>query len=119
MERPDFEFSHVGVNADCREEANEHVRLIASLFGVEARTERKGSPFAGQYIEVMAGNPVGTHGHIAFYTKDIPGAVSYFESRGVRVNMESAKRREDGSIYVIYLQEEIAGFAIQLIGKKD
>lgn len=119
MNRPEFEFSHVGVNADSREEANRHVELIASLFGVEARIDRKGSPFAGKYIEVMAGNPVGTHGHIAFYTADIPGAIAYFEERGVKVNLDSAKRREDGSIYVIYLQEEIAGFAIQLIGKKD
>lgn len=119
MNRPEFEFSHVGVNADSREEANRHVELIASLFGAEARTDRKGSPFAGKYIEVMAGKPMGTHGHIAFYTADIPGAIAYFETRGVKVNLDSAKRREDGSIYVIYLQEEIAGFAIQLIGNKD
>ena len=119
MERPFFEFSHVGINTDSREEAVTQVELIASLFGTEARTNRKGSPFAGQYIEVMAGNPVGTHGHIAFYTDDIPGACAYFKERGIAINEASAKRREDGSIYVIYLQEEIAGFAVQLIGKKD
>ena len=101
MDQPKFEFSHVGVNADSREEANEKVNLLAAMFGLEARTNRKGSPFVGHEIEIMAGNPVGTHGHLAFYTDD------------------SAKRREDGSIYVIYLQDEIAGFAIQLINKKD
>lgn len=31
--------------------------------------------------------------------------------------MHPPKRNEDGSIYVIYLQNEIAGFAIQLINK--
>ena len=44
-------------------------------------------------------------------------AISYLEKKGVAVNQASAKRREDGSIYVIYLQDEIAGFAIQLINK--
>ena len=43
--------------------------------------------------------------------------VAYLEEKGVAVNHASAKRREDGSIYVIYLQDEIAGFAIQLINK--
>ena len=40
-----------------------------------------------------------------------------WKKKGVAVNHASAKRREDGSIYVIYLQDEIAGFAIQLINK--
>ena len=46
-------------------------------------------------------------------------ALQYYEEKEIKINMDSAKRREDGSIYVIYLQDEIAGFAIQLINKKD
>lgn len=119
MDQPKFEFSHVGVNADSREEANEKVNLLAAMFDLEARTNRKGSPFVGHEIEIMAGNPVGTHGHLAFYTDDMEKALQYFEEKEIKINMDSAKRREDGSIYVIYLQDEIAGFAIQLINKKD
>ena len=119
MDQPKFEFSHVGVNADSREEANKKVNLLAAMFGLEARTNRKGSPFVGHEIEIMAGNPVGTHGHLAFYTDDMEKALQYFEEKEIKINMDSAKRREDGSIYVIYLQDEIAGFAIQLINKKD
>ena len=50
MDQPKFEFSHVGVNADSREEANEKVNLLAAMFGLEARTNRKVSPFVGHEI---------------------------------------------------------------------
>ena len=43
--------------------------------------------------------------------------IAYLEQKGAAINHASAKRNEDGSIYVIYLQNEIAGFAIQLINK--
>lgn len=106
---------HIGVNCSDRDEAVRTVTLFSQIFDLELRTEKKGSPFAGTCVEAMAGNGPGTHGHIAFYTPDMDAAIAYMEERSVAVNHASAKRREDGSIYVIYLQNEIAGFAIQLI----
>ena len=108
---------HIGVNCSDRDEAVRTVTLFSQIFDLELRTEKKGSPFAGTCVEAMAGNGPGTHGHIAFYTPDMEAAISYLEKKGVAVNQASAKRREDGSIYVIYLKDEIAGFAIQLINK--
>ena len=105
---------HIGVNCSDRDEAVRTVTLFSQIFDLELRTEKKGSPFAGTCVEAMAGNGPGTHGHIAFYTPDMDAAIAYMEERGVAVNHASAKRREDGSIYVIYLQDEIAGFAIHL-----
>ncbi|RGY98532.1 VOC family protein [Clostridium sp. AM58-1XD] len=116
-EKPTFTFQHVGVNCDDREAALKTVSLLSGLFGLEARTEKKGSPFAGASIEAMAGKGPGTHGHLAFYTPDMNQAIHYFETIGVDINYESAKRNENGDIYVIYLKQEIAGFAIQLINK--
>lgn len=115
--KPEFTMQHIGINGADREEAVQIVTLFSQIFDLELRTEKKGSPFAGTCIEAMAGNGPGTHGHIAFYTPDMEAAIRYLEEKGVAVNHESAKRREDGSIYVIYLQDEIAGFAIQLINK--
>lgn len=116
-EQPIFTFQHVGVNCENRDEAVKVVNLLASLFGLEARTEKKGSPFAGSGIEAMAGKGPGTHGHLAFYTPDMDQAIRYFEEKGIPINYDSAKRTENGDIYVIYLKDEIAGFAIQLINK--
>ena len=115
--KPEFTMQHIGVNCGDRDEAVRTVTLFSQIFDLELRTEKKGSPFAGTCVEAMAGNGPGTHGHIAFYTPDMEATISYLEKKGVAVNQASAKRREDGSIYVIYLQDEIAGFAIQLINK--
>lgn len=115
--KPEFTIQHIGINCNDREEAVKTVTLFSEIFDLELRTEKKGSPFAGTCIEAMAGGGPGTHGHIAFYTPDMEAAISYLEEKGIKVNHASAKRREDGSIYVIYLQEEIGGFAIQLINK--
>ena len=103
---------HIGINCKDRDEAVQTVTLFSQIFDLKLNTAKKGS-----CVEAMAGNGPGTHGHIAFYTPDMDAAIAYLEEKGVAVNHASAKRREDGSIYVIYLQDEIAGFAIQLINK--
>lgn len=115
--KPTFTLQHIGINGKDRSDAVEIVTLFSNIFDLELRTEKKGSPFAGTCIEAMAGNGPGTHGHIAFYTPDMDAAIAYLEQKGAAINHASAKRNEDGSIYVIYLQNEIAGFAIQLINK--
>lgn len=115
--KPTFTLQHIGINGTDKQNAVEIVTAFSQIFDMELRTEKKGSPFAGSCIEAMAGNGPGLHGHIAFYTPDMGTAIEYLENKGVEVNHNSAKRNDDGSIYVIYLQHEIAGFAIQLISK--
>lgn len=115
--KPTFEVQHIGVNTPNREEAVKVVTLFSEIFDLELRTEKKGSPFAGSAIEAMAGNGPGQHGHIAFYTPDMEAAIDYLEGKGIEINHDSAKRDENGNIYVVYLMQEIAGFAIQLINK--
>lgn len=117
MNKPTFTMQHIGINGKDREEAIQIVTLFSSIFDLELRTEKKGSPFAGTCIEAMAGNGPGTHGHIAFYVENMEDAISYLEGKGVSIAHETAKRNDDGSIYVIYLEQEIGGFAIQLINK--
>lgn len=115
--KPEFKLQHIGINGENRQDAIDIVTAFSNIFDLELRTEKKGSPFAGSCIEAMAGNGPGTHGHIAFYTSDMEAAIHYLEQKGVAINHDSAKRGDDGAIYVIYLAEEIGGFAIQLINK--
>lgn len=117
MKKPVFTMQHIGINGKDRDEAVQIVTLFSSIFDLELRTEKKGSPFAGTCIEAMAGNGPGTHGHIAFYVEDMGDAIAYLEEKGVKISHETAKRNDDGSVYVVYLAQEIGGFAIQLINK--
>lgn len=116
MKQPCFTMHHIGINVNNRKEAEETVQLFELLFGQNADTRKKGSPFAGKQIEVVPQGP-GEHGHIAFKVEDMEKAISYLESQGIVINRESAKQNESGQIYVIYLKKEIKGFAIQLFHK--
>jgi 2-dehydro-3-deoxyphosphogluconate aldolase/(4S)-4-hydroxy-2-oxoglutarate aldolase len=44
--------------------------------------------------------------------------MAYLTRQGIGFNQESAKTDAKGNITVIYLQEEIAGFAVHLLQKK-
>jgi catechol 2,3-dioxygenase-like lactoylglutathione lyase family enzyme len=116
--KPQFDLVHIGVNAKDSEEAVGIVKTIADIFGMELRVGGKGSPFAGKAIEAMAGNGRGEKGHIAFYTEDILAAIAFLENKGVVIDHASAKRNENGDIYLVYLQQEVAGFAFHLINRK-
>ena len=45
---------------------------------------------------------------------DVDAAVAFFEKRGMGVKPETAKKNPDGSLMFIYLDKQIAGFAIHL-----
>jgi len=117
MEEIEFKFHHIGMNTDSRETAVQIVRELSRIFHLAEHIDKPGSPFAGEHIEVIAGNGPGIHGHIAFVVENMDKAVQYLEDRNIEINYETAKKNVDGSVYVIYLKEQIAGYAIQLFCK--
>ena len=90
---------------------------FAFLFGMPAKVGNS-SVFAGSALEVMKTPYLGKMGHIAIRTNYIERAVNYMTTvLGVEFNEESAKRDAKGALKAIYLQEEIAGFAVHLVQK--
>ena len=59
-------------------------------------------------------NGQGTKGHIGFHVNNISAAEKYFISRGVEIDETSRKLNPDGSTFLVYFKDEIAGFAIHL-----
>lgn len=112
-----FELAHVGVNTRGEEEAVKAANRFAFLFGMPLK-DGKSSLFAGTVLEVMKQPYYGENGHIAIRTNYIDRAVNYLETvLGVEFNEESAKRDEKGALKLIYLKEEIGGFAVHLVQK--
>ena len=112
-----FEVVHFGVNCSGREEAMRQAGLFLRLFGILS-AEGKDSVYAGPLIELMKGNGRGANGHIAVATNDIHAARIYLESLGCTFDEASVKWNDRGELIVIYLQEEIAGFAVHLLQKE-
>ncbi len=49
-----------------------------------------------------------------FHVNNIPAAEKYFAGRGFEIDESSRRLNPDGSTFLVYFKEEIAGFAIHL-----
>ncbi len=112
-----FKMVHIGINCENKEEATKGARLISALFGLEYNEGNK-STFTGTDFEFMHMPFYGKNGHIAMATNFPDRARAYLESCGVEFIEETAAYDEKGKLKVIYLKEEICGFAIHLVKKK-
>ncbi len=110
-----FELAHVGVNEESAEAAERAARRFAFIFGMQ---EKPGDSniFVGTALEVMKSPYLGKHGHIAIRTNYIERAVNYLSTvLGVEFDEKTAGRDEKGRLKIIYLKEEIGGFAVHLV----
>ena len=111
-----FEVAHFGMNCENEEDALKQAQLLGGLFGLPI-SEGKDSVYTGPLVELMKGGGRGKHGHIAIFTNDIHAARVLLEEMGYRFNEDSAKYDGAGNLIVIYLEMEIAGFAVHLLRK--
>lgn len=104
---------HVGVNANGEEDAMRIAKEFETLMGFIPKVGNS-SIFASPLVEIMKQNGRGEKGHIGFGVNDVDKALAYLEERGMHVIEETRKKNEEGKTKFIYLQEQIAGFAIHL-----
>ena len=110
-----YELAHVGINTQNQEEAAAVASLFAQMFKLPVK-DGKNSVYAGSAMEAMKGSKMGRLGHIGMRTKDCLAAIKDLESRGFEVDMNTAKYRPDGTMYVVYLKQEVGGFAVHILG---
>lgn len=111
----DFELLHIGINSENEEEAIQIATMFETLFGLKKKVGNS-SIFSGTIIEVMKKPFLGKNGHIALGTANAQKAKEMLEAKGVKFN-ESTAKYKDGVLTVIYLQEEIGGFAVHFVQK--
>jgi len=107
-----FAFMHLGINQE-----NAAVAAgTAALFGRFGLALKDGnsSIFAGSAFEVMKLPFRGTRGHIGFSCHNVERALAYLARFGFKGVPETAKE-EKGRLKVIYLDQEIGGFAVHLV----
>ena len=110
-----FEFAHLGINEENKDKALDSANLLSRLFYFPVK-EGTSSVFADSDFEIMKNQSLGEHGHIAIVTNDIHRAIAYLKMKGVSVLPQTAKEK-DGKLKVIYIDQEVSGFAIHLLQK--
>ena len=110
-----FTLAHIGINC----EDNDAAQSVAGRFGKGFNLPIKdgnSSVFAGSGVEVMKTMFRGENGHIAFHVNNVSRAVAYLQQKGFTPDFDSAKYK-NGNMTVIYLNDEVGGFAIHLLQK--
>ncbi len=105
--------AHVGINAENAEDARAIAATFEAIFGLPV-AHTPVSVLSGTFVETMAGNGRGEHGHLGFHVDSIPEAEAWLAARGVEVDEASRRLRGDGTTHLVYLKPEVAGFAIHL-----
>ena len=108
-----LQLAHIGINSDSDDHASD-IKNGFEKFGLETRPCKEVSYFMNDDIEIMRIPGRGTKGHIAYRCYDIERTLHFLESQGFTANMDSAQY-DGGKLKLIYLNEEIGGFAIHLV----
>ena len=112
-----LEFTHMGINNDCAEEAQKGAKLFELMFGMPLRETSK-SIFAGDAFEFMTGKGPGKCGHIGIRTNFVDRAMAYFKRMGFEFDEESVTYdAKTGKPKFVYFKDEICGFAVHLVQK--
>ena len=111
-----FEFAHMGINTPDADQASQVTNAFSGLFSFEVR-DLPYSQFASPQIEIMKMQGHGAKGHIGIGTNNLPRARAFMERQGIKFNPDSLKYRDDGRPMLIYLEQEIGGFAVHLLQK--
>lgn len=108
-----LKLSHVGINSADSTSAQENAAWLAQILRLPAK-EGNSSTFVGVQFEILHKAGRGAHGHLAIGTNFIHRAIAYFKRQGVGV-LEDSKVEKEGVLRSVYLDKEIAGFAIHLL----
>lgn len=110
-----LELRHLGINSGTLNQAGRDARDFAKLMGAPV-IEKETSFFSGVNFELMKISGHGEKGHIAIACNDVDRAVWHLGHRGYTFD-ESTRITRGGTTVFIYLQHEIAGFAVHLMKK--
>ena len=111
-----FELAHVGINCANEEQAQQTAQTLCAIFDVEYKAGNS-SIFAGSMVECNKAPGRGANGHIAIATNNVDRAIYHLGLRGVKFDESSRKEDAKGNTKAIYLQDELAGFAVHLVKK--
>lgn len=112
-----FELAHVGINCKDERDAESCTDVFATLFSLP-KDERTSSALFDTGFEILKSAGRGKNGHIAIYTSSVERAVYHLEGRGVRFDYDTVGYTPSGAMKVIYLKDEVGGFAVHLLLKK-
>jgi 2-dehydro-3-deoxyphosphogluconate aldolase/(4S)-4-hydroxy-2-oxoglutarate aldolase len=110
-----FEFSYLGISERNPEKALESATFLSNAFRLPLE-ESAASFSAGSHLEITKGPLPENKNYISIRTNNIHRAIAYLNRKGVSTLPESSKE-ENGKPDTVYLDKDVAGFAIRIVEK--
>ena len=111
-----FDFSHIVINCENSEQADQYSSKIESIFGL-AKTDEGQSVSNAGIMRFMKTKSYGKNGQIALSTNFIDRALFYLKASGKEFIEESSRFDDYGELLSVYLDSIIGGFAFKLVNK--
>jgi len=108
-----FSLSHFGINSKNEGDAVKAAKFMQKLFGLQIN-ELPHALYSGSHIEIIKAGMRGTKGHIGFKVRNIDRAMAFLTREGIALDTESAIYDKEGRIQLVYLKDELLGFAIHI-----
>lgn len=113
-----FEFAHMGINCANKSEINSIATFIELLFGFPVKAIREDVLFLTDKIELNYGiTNRGQNGHISISTYSVKLAISFLSRLGIQFDYENCLKDSHGNIQLIFITNEIGGFAFHITQK--
>lgn len=114
-----FQFAHFGINCDTAKEGYENIFKLADIFDLTLG-DTGSSTYVGQHVEITKKpfKTKGPHGHIGYSSDNVSRAMFHLSKTGVEFDQNSYKYYNDRP-FVVYLVDQIAGFAVHIEEKND
>lgn len=110
-----YELIHIGMYPSSSQDSQMIAKTLCSLFNFTHYKKPK-SHFAGKGFEILNEKGRGEHGHIGIYTAYPFRAMYQLQKQGIQfINETITRNKETNQINFVYLDFELAGFAIHLI----
>ena len=91
--------------------------MLSLLTGWPVIDQGEKNCFVGAGFEIMKKPGRGQNGHIAIACNSAERAKWHLESRGFAFDAGSEEFTKDGRLRLVYMKDEIAGFALHLVEK--
>lgn len=108
-----FEFAHLGINCENEAEALKAAELFKTMFGFSFANGNSSVFTMAKNVELCKTPKPGKYGHIGIATNSLERAAAYFKAKGFELLDESTIPSG-----MVYLKDEVLGFAIHLVQKK-
>lgn len=112
-----YEFAHVGMDHADADSARVDAGWLERTFHFRS-ADIGGSIMVQGPFELTKAKGAAPHGHIGIAVNSVARAIADLQGKGIGIKEDTLQYTPDGRAVSVYLQAEVAGFAIHLLQKR-